>query len=152
MIDGVRTKPLRWHRDDRGRLMEILRCDDEMFEEFGQVYVTVVCPGYVKGWHYHQKQDDSFAVLAGKVRVGLYDARESSPTKGVADEFILSSEDPCVLRIPRGVVHGFECMGNVEAMVLNVPNMPFNRAQPDEFRIDPFKNDIPFKWHAKKGG
>lgn len=31
MIDGVKTKQLRVIPDQRGRLMEILRCDDEVF-------------------------------------------------------------------------------------------------------------------------
>ena len=152
VIEGVRTKPLKWIKDERGRLMEILRCNDEIFKGFGQVYVTVVNPGYVKGWHYHRLQDDSFIPLVGCVRVGLYDGREGSPTRGAVAEHILSADQPCVLQIPRGVVHGFECVGETEAMVLNVPNMPYNHQQPDELRIHPFENDIPFKWNAKKGG
>lgn len=152
MIEGVRTKPLKWLRDDRGRLMEILRCNDEIFKGFGQVYVTVVKPGFVKAWHYHRKQDDSFVALAGRVRVGLYDGREGSATKGETAEFTLSPDDPCVLQIPRGVLHGFECAGDVEGMVLNVPNMPYDHERPDELRIDPFDNDIPFKWNARRGG
>ena len=48
MIDGVRIKQLVRHVDDRGYLMEILRDDDEMFIEFGQVYVSAVFPGIVK--------------------------------------------------------------------------------------------------------
>jgi len=151
-IEGVRTKPLKWLRDDRGRLMEILRCNDEIFKGFGQIYVTVCNPGVVKGWHYHEHQDDSFIIMTGQLRVGLYDAREDSPTKGAAAEYMLTTEDPYVLQIPRGVVHGFECIGDVEAMVLNVPNMPYNHKHPDELRIHPFENDIPFTWHAKRGG
>lgn len=151
-VQGVQTKKLKWHKDDRGRLMEILRCNDEIFKGFGQVYVTVVLPEVVKAWHYHKKQEDSFVALVGKVRVGLYDDREGSPTKGKTAEYFLSPEDPYVLTIPRGVFHGFECVGATEAMVMNVPNMPFDREHPDEFRLDPFKSDIPFKWNAKRGG
>jgi len=151
-IQGVRTKPLKWLKDDRGRLMEILRCNDEIFKGFGQIYITVCNPGFVKGWHYHKYQDDSFIIISGTLRVGLYDARDDSPTKGVAAEYILSVDDPYILQIPRGVVHGFECVGDVEAMVLNVPNMPYNHEHPDELRIDPFENDIPFKWNATRGG
>ena len=151
-VQGVLTKKLQWHQDDRGRLMEILRCNDEIFKGFGQVYVTVVNPEVVKAWHYHKKQDDSFVALAGKVRVGLYDAREGSPTKGKTAEYLLSVDEPYVLVIPRGVFHGFECVGDKEAMVMNVPNMPYDHEHPDEFRLDPFKNDIPFKWNAKRGG
>ena len=54
MIDGVMIKKLKVIADERGRLMEILRADDEMFTGFGQVYMTTAYPGVVKGWHYHK--------------------------------------------------------------------------------------------------
>ena len=152
IIEGVKTKKLKWLRDDRGRLMEILRNDDEVFAGFGQTYVTAVLPGVVKGWHFHQYQDDTFAPISGSVRVGLYDAREHSPAKGAVAEYRLTAEEPFLLQVPRGVVHGFECIGDVEAVVLNIPNRPYNRQNPDELRMDPFKNDIPFKWNATRGG
>ena len=63
MIAGVRTKQLTVHADERGRLMEILRRDDEVFVGFGQVYVTTVYPGIVKAWHYHKCQTDNLACL-----------------------------------------------------------------------------------------
>ncbi|RKZ02276.1 MAG: dTDP-4-dehydrorhamnose 3,5-epimerase, partial [Candidatus Hydrothermota bacterium] len=45
MIQGVAVKKLRVIPDERGFLMEILRDDDEIFEKFGQVYITTVYPG-----------------------------------------------------------------------------------------------------------
>ena len=36
MIEGVKVKKLRVIPDNRGRLMEILRNDDEIFEVFGK--------------------------------------------------------------------------------------------------------------------
>ena len=62
-IEGVKVKALRVVPDERGRLMEILRCDDPLFEKFGQVYVTTVYPGVVKAWHYHKIQTDNIAVV-----------------------------------------------------------------------------------------
>jgi dTDP-4-dehydrorhamnose 3,5-epimerase len=41
MIKGVKTKKLSVIADERGRLMEILRCDEEIFQKFGQVYMTI---------------------------------------------------------------------------------------------------------------
>ena len=152
MIDGVQTKKLKWLCDDRGRLMEMIRCNDDIFRGFGQVYATTVKPGVVKAWHYHKKQEDSFVPLIGQLRIGLYDARDNSATKGQVEEYLLDSANPCVLQIPRGIFHGFECVGDIEAMVLNVPNMPYDHEHPDEYRVDPFKNDIPFKWNATRGG
>jgi dTDP-4-dehydrorhamnose 3,5-epimerase len=45
MIDGVKVKDLKVIPDERGLLMEMLRSDDEVFQKFGQVYVTMVYPG-----------------------------------------------------------------------------------------------------------
>ena len=77
MIDGVKLKPLRVLPDERGRLMEILRCDDEVFSKFGQVYMTTAYPGVVKGWHYHKVQTDNMAVVRGMMKLVLFDSRET---------------------------------------------------------------------------
>lgn len=70
MIEGVKIKRLKVIPDARGRLMEILRSDDELFVKFGQVYMTAAYPGVVKGWHYHKKQTDNFAVIKGMMKSG----------------------------------------------------------------------------------
>jgi dTDP-4-dehydrorhamnose 3,5-epimerase len=82
MIHGVLTKLLKVIPDERGWLMEMLRDDDPFYQRFGQVYLTVVYPEVVKGWHYHKKQTDHFVVVKGMSKVVLYDSREDSPTKG----------------------------------------------------------------------
>ena len=146
MIDGVKVKKLKVVPDNRGRLMEILRSDDEMFMEFGQVYMTTAFPGIVKAWHFHKLQYDNFTCINGKMRLALYDAREKSPTHKEVDEFIISLEDPMVVQIPPLVYHGFKCMGDAEAMVINTVTKPYNRQKPDEYRVDAYENDIPYNW------
>jgi len=152
MIDGVVVKDLIVRRDYRGRLMEILRCDEEIFSRFGQVYMTTAKPGIVKGWHYHKKQTDNFALVKGKGRVGLYDNRQKSPTKRAFMEILLSEKKPKLIRIPPRIYHGFECLGKEEAIFINIPDKPYKIDSPDEIRIHPFNNDIPLKWKSKKGG
>lgn len=147
MIEGVKVKQLKLIPDERGRLMEILRRDDEIFEKFGQVYITTAFPGIIKAWHYHAKQNDNFVCVKGKIRLGLYDAREGSKTFGEVNEFILSLDEPKLVHIPKGVYHGFKCISDTEAMVINNPTEMYNHSQPDECRIDAFKNDIPFDWN-----
>jgi len=146
MIDGVKIKELKVIPDDRGRLMEILRSDDEIFEKFGQVYMTTVKPGVVKAWHYHKIQRDNFCCVKGKIRVGLYDARKSSPSFGKTMDIMLSPEEPKVVSIPKEVYHGFKGITNEESIVINTPTELYNRSKPDEHRVDAYKNDIPFDW------
>ena len=146
MIEGVNIKKLNIISDDRGRLMEILRMDDEIFKGFGQVYMTTAFPGVVKGWHYHKEQIDNFTCIKGKMLLGLYDAREGSLTFGETMRFEISLEDPVVVQIPPDVFHGFKCIGEEEAVVINVVTKPYNSDSPDEYRLDAMDNDIPFDW------
>jgi dTDP-4-dehydrorhamnose 3,5-epimerase len=146
MIEGVKVKKLKVVPDERGRLMEILRCDDPMFEKFGQVYMTTAFPGVVKAWHYHKKQDDNFTCIAGKMRLALYDARSGSPTRGEVNDFVIGPDDPMLVHIPKMVYHGFKCVSASEAVVINTVTLPYDRREPDEHRVDAYENDIPYDW------
>ncbi len=146
MIKGVKIKKLRIIPDERGRLMEILRNDDEIFQRFGQVYITTAKPGVVKAWHCHKKQTDNFACVSGIIKLALYDDRKDSPSHKELNEFIMNLDEPILIQIPPNVYHGFKCISNTEAIVINVPTLPYNREEPDEYRIDAFENDIPYDW------
>ena len=149
MIAGLRVKPLRVIPDERNRLMEILRADEEIFEKFGQVYVTTAYPGVVKAWHYHKQQTDNFAVLKGMVKLVLYDQRKDSPTQGEVNKFFLGEHNPQLVQIPNLVLHGFKCVGAEEAVVINCPTEVYRYDAPDEFRLDPFSTEVPYNWGIK---
>ncbi|HBL23299.1 MAG TPA: dTDP-4-dehydrorhamnose 3,5-epimerase [Deltaproteobacteria bacterium] len=151
MIDGVAAKTLNVIPDERGRLMEILRSDDDIFTQFGQVYMTTTYPGVVKAWHYHKKQEDFIACIKGMIKLVLYDDREGSPTRGQIDEFYVGDHRPRLVRVPRMVYHGWKCISPDEALIINAPTMVYNYREPDEFRIDPHINDIPYDWERKDG-
>jgi dTDP-4-dehydrorhamnose 3,5-epimerase len=146
MIDGVRVTRLKPIPDERGRLMEMFRSDEDDFEKFGQVYLTTAWPGVVKAWHYHRKQTDNFVCVQGMMKVALYDPREDSPTKGETAEFFMGAWNPIRLRIPAGVYHGFKCISTGEAMIVNVPTEPYNHDQPDEYRLPAHTDEIPYDW------
>jgi dTDP-4-dehydrorhamnose 3,5-epimerase len=151
LIQGVSVKPLKVVADERGYLMEILRSDDPFFRKFGQAYLSVVYPGVVKGWHWHAIQADHFCVVKGMAKVVLYDRREESPTRGEVDVHFLGEKNPALLLIPQGVAHGMKGIGVEPALLLNIPTEPYNYERPDEYRIDPHGNDIPYDWACKDG-
>ena len=151
MIDGVRIKQLKVIPDERGYVMEILRCDDDMYEKFGQTYITSCYPGVIKGWHYHKVQADHFTCIIGMVKVALYDDRDESPTRGEVNEFFMGEKNNILLKIPRGVLHGFKAIGNETAVIVNVPTEPYNRENPDEYRVPYNSKDVPYDWDIKMG-
>ena len=149
MIEGVKIKKLNVIPDERGRLMEMFRSDDELFKKFGQVYMTTAYPGAVKGWHYHKKQTDNFVVVKGMMKVVLYDGRKKSSTYKEINEFFMGEHNPILLQIPTYVYHGFKCISDTEAMCINMPTEVYNYKQPDEYRVDPDSGEIPYNWERK---
>lgn len=151
LIKGVRVKALTVIPDERGRLFEMLRRDEPLFAKFGQVYCTTVNPGVVKGWHYHKKQVDNFVCVAGMIKLVCYDSRAGSSTKGLVNELFIGTHNPMLVQIPAGVYHGFKGISSVEAIVINMPTEPYHHTKPDEYRLDPHQNDIPYSWDCKDG-
>lgn len=149
MIEGVKVKKLQVIPDERGRLMEILRSDDEIFEKFGQVYLTTVYPGAIKAWHAHKYQNDNIAVVKGMLKMVLCDLREGSKTYGMINEFFIGEHNPLLIHIPSGVYHGFKGIAVEETLVINVPTNTYNYKEPDELRL-PFDTDkIPYNWERR---
>jgi dTDP-4-dehydrorhamnose 3,5-epimerase len=149
MIEGVVVKPLRAIPDERGWLMEILRADDPFYRQFGQAYITAVYPGVVKGWHWHKLQTDHFVCVRGMAKVVLYDRREDSPTRGEVNEFFMGERNNILVVIPAGVLHGMKGTGTETAMILNLPTHTYRYDDPDEYRVDPHDNDIPYDWSRR---
>ena len=151
LIDGVKTKTLRLIPDERGWLMEVLRCDDpEFFQKFGQVYVSATYPGVVKAWHYHKHQIDNFACITGMVKLVLVDTRDGSPTKDAVNEFFLGTQNPTLVQVPNLVYHGWKCISTEASTVVNVPTELYHYADPDEYRLAPH-DTLPYDWTRKDG-
>ncbi len=150
-IEGVQVKNLLVIPDERGWLMEILRNDDDIFEKFGQVYVTTAYPGIVKGWHYHKIQTDNFTCIHGMMKVVLYDSRENSPTYENIIELFVGDKNPLLLRVPPFVYHGFKGIGTETAYFLSIPTEHYNYFEPDEFRLPPDTDQIPYDWGLTPG-
>jgi dTDP-4-dehydrorhamnose 3,5-epimerase len=151
MIDGVKVKDLKVMPDERGLLMEMYRSDDPDFQQFGQVYVTMVYPGVVKAWHYHKLQTDHFVCVGGMAKVVLHDTRDSSPTLGETNEFVIGWQRQRLVIIPPGVYHGFTAVGPEPAYIVNVPTELYSYDDPDEYRL-PFDDpSIGYDWAVKSG-
>ncbi|MER3403003.1 MAG: dTDP-4-dehydrorhamnose 3,5-epimerase [Armatimonadota bacterium] len=150
-IEGVLVKPLVPHVDERGYLMELLRCDAPYFQKFGQAYVALNYPGVIRAWHWHEKQTDYWVVVKGTIKAVLYDRRPESPTYGVINEFFLGEHQPMLLIIPPQVAHGYKTVGVEPSLLINFPTEPYQREQPDEFRLPYDTPEIPYDWSIKMG-
>ena len=149
IIEGVKVNYLKVIPDERGRLAEIFRSDDPIFEKFGQVYFTTTYPGVVKAWHMHKIQTDNVCCISGMIKLVLYDDRKKSRTHNVINEIYMGKYNLVLVQIPPKIWHGWKCISENEAMIINVPTKIYNPY--DEFRMDPHNNKLSYIWERKDG-
>lgn len=155
MIDGVKIKPLKVHKDvpdtkdkpkELGVLMEIVRDDDGILKKFGQSTVTITPVGTVKAFHLHEKQDDVWFVATGKVIVVLHDLRRGSPTYKETQVLEAGEDDYKVIMIPVGVAHGYKVIGNKPVIMFYHTTESYDPKNPDERRLPYDDPKIGFDW------
>jgi dTDP-4-dehydrorhamnose 3,5-epimerase len=83
--------------------------------------------------------------------VALYDGREGSATRGEVNEFFVGERNPLLISVPPMVYHGFKALGKETAYFLSVPSHPYDYRQPDEFRLSPDSDLIPYDWLLEPG-
>ncbi len=147
MIEGVRIHPLKQFHDERGKVMHMLRCDDQHFERFGEIYFSTVYPGIVKGWHLHKAMTLNYACIVGMIKLVLYDSGS-----GELQELFIGEDNYCLVRVPPGIWNGFKGIGVAPAIVANCATLPHD---PDEIvREHPFRSlrfPIAYDWGVQHG-
>lgn len=147
MIDGVKVTPLKQFRDERGKVMHMLREDADIFDRFGEIYFSCTYPNAIKAWHLHTKMTLNYAVIFGELKFVLYDDRADSPTKGEIQEFFISPENYQLVTVPPLIWNGFKGIGTTTTIVANCATMAHD---PDEIiRRDPNDSTIPYNWDIK---
>lgn len=119
MIDGIQTKNLIRHPDERGFFEELIRAGDPIFSEgFGQLSRSSMALGVVKAWHVHKTQIDWWYIVKGTIKVALYDNRPASPTHKELNEYTLGEGgQDIILKIPAGVAHGLKVINGPAELV-----------------------------------
>ena len=149
MIQGVEIFPLTRIQDERGTVMHMLKSTDPHFQQFGEIYFSVIHPGVIKAWHLHARMTINYAVVVGNIKLVLFDQRPGSSTKGTLQEVCFGQINYQLVRVPPGVVNGFTAIGGEKAVVANCADIPHD---PTEItRIDPFAPDIPYTWGIRHG-
>ena len=149
MIDGVVVKPLRRIPDERGFIMHMLREDDPDFERFGEIYFSTIYPDVIKAWHLHREMTLNYAVVAGAIKLVLYDDRDNSPTRGEIQEIYIGQNNYQLVKIPPFIWNGFKGVGTEMAVVANCATLAHDSEE--IIRKSPFDPDIPYDWEIKHG-
>ena len=103
MIEGIKITNLKVIKDERGKIMHMLRNDSPVFTNFGEIYFSTVNYNSIKAWHLHKESSLNYTCIWGEVRLVLFDERQKSRTKGLIQELILSPENHRLITIPKNI-------------------------------------------------
>jgi dTDP-4-dehydrorhamnose 3,5-epimerase len=139
--------------DDRG--YSLMSLFDHLAEVPGQFNASVMYAGAVKAWHRHARQDDHWVVVAGDLKIGLFNSESGSmtaelricgPNPGLeqvsrleigpnsGQAVCLGEHRPGALRIPAGLWHGGVALGGRDAVLLYYITKKYDPRNPDEER------------------
>jgi len=136
-IHDVEIIDLKTHAMDDGLFTEIARVVGENTLQFNH---SVVFPGAIKAWHIHNKKGHDYKkgsqfdiwYTFKPLLVGLYDAREESPTHGIQMRFTLFNQ---AVRINPGIAHGCANILTTPVDLFYIVNRFFDPENPDEGRL-----------------
>lgn len=147
-IKGIETKKLNIFANDQGYLYETIRADDKIFDgEFGQILVSTVYPGIIKGLHRHHKQTDYTTCVKGNLKYVA--VKENSQGSHEIQTFVIGESNPVLVKTPPGVWHGYTPVGNKTAIVLHLISRAYDPNNPDTERKAAF--DFGDVWTPKHG-
>lgn len=139
MIKDVIIKKIDKYADERGWLAEIWRRDELTGFDPAMGYLSLTKPGVIRGPHEHVSQSDCFIFLGpGNFRLYLWDRREDSVTKGEEMKIEVGADNPTLVVVPPGVVHGYKCISDEPALSINLPDKLYKgegkKEEADEIR------------------
>ncbi len=146
-IDGVSVHEVLHVPRDHGVITEMYRPEwDPSGLPVVQVYQSRLFPGAIGAWSCHAKTVDRLFVNQGLLKVVLYDGREESPTHGKLLQLHVGDARPTFIVLPPGVWHGLQNLGSSDALLLNLPSLAYDYADPDHYRLPYDSPEIPYTW------
>lgn len=138
MIKDVKIKYIKSYYDDRGFFAEVIKEGEETYHPIKQTSYTETNPGIIKAFHYHNKQDETWFVVKGSAKAVLIDPQTKETMVLYPNE-----SNKMLIYIPKGVIHGYQVLGNKTFGMFYHTSEAYDPSNPDEQRI-PF--DELFDW------
>jgi len=141
-IQGVTIRKLLRFDDSRGWLTELFRID-EWPTEFhpAMAYISSTVPGATRGPHEHVDQADLFCFVGpSNFKLRMWDNRSESNTFDYVHTMLVGEINPVVVLIPKGVVHAYRNVGDIDGVVINCPNRLY-RGEGKEEQVDEIRHE-----------
>ena len=147
LISDIKVIDLKQIKDERGKVMHMLKSTDQHFLKFGEIYFSTAWPGTIKAWHIHKKMTLNNVVLSGNAKLVIYDMRKKSKTYKMINEFFIGEDNYKLIQIPPGLANGYKAYGDKQCILANCSTHPHEKNE--IIYIDPKNNSIPYNWDLR---
>jgi len=126
MIEEISIEPVKKvttfdaNKKENGFLTELFKDGDKTV-----AYLSAAKPGAFKGYHLHRVRAARYVCLKGKMKIITYQNKKRK-------EYILDSQEPKRLFIPKNIATGLENIGQEEAWLINYPDPSYDPKLNDE--------------------
>ena len=145
-MEGVTLHPLKQFSVPKGDVFHALKSTDEGYAGFGEVYLSHIKQGEVKGWKRHNRMTLNLIVISGAIRLVVFDDRENSKTCGQFMDFILSpATNYQRLTVSPCLWFAFQGLGEGVSILMNVIPEPHDATETDNKEL----TEIPFNFQWK---
>ena len=140
-MKGVKIYPLKHIKVPKGDILHALKCTDEGYAGFGEVYFSQIESGAIKGWKRHNRMPLNIIVPIGAIEFIIYDDRELSSTYGQFMKIEISSDTNYVrLTVEPGLWMSFKGISQGVSMLMNIIPIPHDPSEVDKKEL----SDIPY--------
>jgi len=139
---GVTLTPLPSFATDGGEVRRILRNNEETYSGFGEVYMTTITKGVVRGWKRHTKYSCNLVPILGAVQFIFANLTTGQITRAIE----LSTKNYARLFIPSGIWFVFRGI-NEDNYILNILNQIHSSDEVERKNIE--DSSLKINWDAE---
>jgi dTDP-4-dehydrorhamnose 3,5-epimerase len=145
MLNDVLYTPLRRIPTLHGEVRHALKASDPGFADFGEVYLSEVFGGQIKGWKRHSRMVMNLVVVNGTVRFILHDGADACRS------YVISvTEQDCYgrLTVPACLWMAFQGVGRGSNLLMNVASCEHDPEEAESCPLERFARHLPVVQHA----
>lgn len=137
------TEELKIINVEGGNVLHGLKCSDNHFKGFGELYFSWIMPKKVKAWKKHKLMTMNLMVPHGLVKFVIFDTNKPYQF----NEVILGNAHDEINSYKRLIIEpnlwfGFQGMANVKSLVVNLANIEHDPSEVEKTEI----NSIAYSW------
>ena len=116
--------------------------EDIGFNKFSEIYFSILKKNFSRDWKNHNKMTCNLLAISGEIKIVIFDNRNSSISKGLFQEILISRKNFKRVTIPPKLWINFIGLSDKDNILVNIANI---RHDPKELYRKPFK-EISYNW------